>query len=370
MRDGIRRSSLVSPARGQLSRRQFIRRSAMVAALPALAGGLAGPAFADDGKTITFACYGGSYNDNITKAFLTGFTAKTGIMVDLGANASLALAKLQASAEPAQWDIVELTGPEYEVAVRQNLLLPYDYKVISAGNIPAEYKKPYGIKYALFLFVMAWDQRKIADADAPKTWADFCDTARYPGKRSLSANISDGSVLEAALLADGVAIDKLYPLDVDRAFKSLERLGNDNIIWHSTNQEPIQQLTSGEVALATSFNGRVIPADRNGAKIGFTPDYGGVSGDYLGVVKTSARAPESFKLIDHIVSDSAADAEYMKLTTYTSPNTAALKLVPPELAATLPTNPALTGKVFVKDDAWWADTLEKTLLSFKQWQLA
>ena len=124
-------------------------------------------------------------------------------------------------------------------------------KIVNAANIPAEYKRPYGIKYALFLFVMAWDQRKITDADAPKTWADFWDTARYPGKRSLSANISDGSVLEAALLADGVALDKLYPLDVDRAFKSLERLGKDNIIWHSTNQEPIQQLTSGEVALAT-----------------------------------------------------------------------------------------------------------------------
>lgn len=368
MKDGIRRFVPTSPARGQLNRRQFICRSAIAAALPALSEGLTDPAFADS-KTITFACYGGSYNDNITKAFLTGFEAKTGISVDLGANASLALAKLQASADPAQWDIVELTGPEYEVAVRQNLLLPYDYNVINAAKIPTEYKKPNGIKYALFLFVMAWDRRKIADADAPRSWTDFWDTAKYPGKRSMSANLGDGSVLEAALLADGVSIDNLYPLDVDRAFKSLERLGKDNIIWHSTNQEPIQQLTSGEVALATSFNGRVIPADRSGAMIGFTAEYGGVSGDYLGVVKTTAHGPEAFKLIDYMVSDSVADAEYMKLTTYTSPNTEALGSVPQDLASTLPTNPALKGKVFVKNDAWWADNLEKTLLRFKQWQL-
>jgi putative spermidine/putrescine transport system substrate-binding protein len=370
VKDGNRGFSLNSPRRGQMGRRQFIRRSALAAAtLPLLSRGWVGEASADS-KTITFACYGGSYNDNITKAFLTGFEAKTGIRVELGANASLALAKLQATADPAQWDIVELAGPEYEVAVRQNLLLPYDYKVINAANIPAEYKRPYGIKYALFLFVMAWDQRKIADAEAPKTWADFWDTAKYPGKRSMCANLGDGSVLEAALLADGVPIEGLYPLDVDRAFKSLDRLGRNNIIWHTTNQEPIQQLSSGEVALATSFNGRVIPADRSGAKIGFTADYGGVSGDYLGVVKTSAKAPEAFSLINHIVSDSAADAEYMKLTTYTSPNTEALALAPADLAATLPTNPALKGKVFVKDDAWWADNLEQTLMRFKQWQLA
>jgi putative spermidine/putrescine transport system substrate-binding protein len=51
-------------------------------------------------------------------------------------------------------------------------------------------------------------------------------------------------------------------------------------------------------------------------------------------------------------------------------NTEALKLVPAELADTLPTSPKLKGKVFIKSDAWWAENLEKTLLQFKQWQLA
>ena len=123
-------------------------------------------------------------------------------------------------------------------------------------------------------------------------------------------------------------------------------------------------------ALASSFNGRVIPAQRSGAKIGYTPEYGGVSGDYLGVMKTSGNAKNAFKLIDYLVADDAASAEYIKLTTYTSVNTEALKLVPPELADSLPTSPKLKGKVFIKDDAWWAANLEKTLLQFKQWQLA
>jgi putative spermidine/putrescine transport system substrate-binding protein len=353
----------------EVSRRRFLTEATLGAAvLSGLGAGWSRDAFAAD--AVNFACYGGSYNDNITKAFLEGFEKKSGIKVSLGADASLALAKLQASVDPAQWDIVELTGPEYEVAVKQDLLLPLDPGLVPASKVPVEYKGTHGIKYALFLFVMAWDQRAIPDDKAPKSWAEFWDTAKYPGKRSLSANIGDGSALEAALLADGVAIDQLYPLDVDRAFKSLERLGKDNIIWHNTNQEPIQQLTSGEVALASSFNGRVLPAARSGAKIGFTAEYGGVSGDYLGVVKTSGNAKNAFKLIDYLISDDQAAAEYIKLTTYTSVNTAALKLVPPELADTLPTSPKLQGKVFIKNDAWWAANLEKTLLQFKQWQLA
>jgi putative spermidine/putrescine transport system substrate-binding protein len=353
----------------RVGRRVFIRRLSLAAAgLPLLSQILARTALAQS-KTVTFASYGGSYNDNLTKSFLTGFEQKTGIKVNLGANAALALAKLQATTNPAQWDIVELDGPEYEVAVKQNLLLPYDFQDVDQNKIPAEYRRPFGVKYALFLFVLSWDQRKIPDDKAPKTWAEFWDTGKYPGKRSMNANISDGSVLEVALLADGVPIDKLYPLDVDRALKSLDRLGKKNIIWHTTNQEPVQHLTSGEVALATSFNGRIIPANRGGAKLGFTPEYGAVSGDYLGVMKNSKNAAEAFKLINYMISDAKACADYMQLTTYTSPNIDALKLVPKELADTLPTSPLLKGKVFVKDDAWWADNLEKTAVRFKEWQL-
>ena len=324
-------------------------------------------AFAES-KTVTFAGLGGSYNDMLSRAFANGFETKTGVKVNMGANASLALTKLQAETSPAQWDIIDITGSEYEIAVRQNLLLPYDYSIIDTTHVPAEYKQPYGIKYVLFGFVMAWDQRKIPDAQAPKTWADFWDSAKYPGKRSMSANIQDGSVLEAAVLADGGAVDKLYPLDVDRAFKSLDQLGKQNIIWHTTNAEPIQQLTSGEVALATSFNNRVVAARSSGGKIGTTSDYSGVNGDYLVVPKTSKNAQEAFKLISYMVSDTNADVEFTKLTNLTISNTEALKLLPKDVADSLPTNPALKG-VFVKNDAWWADNLEKTFLRFKQWQV-
>jgi len=49
----------------------------------------------------------------------------------------------------------------------------------------------------------------------------------------------------------------------------------------------------------------------------------------------------------------------------------ALKLVPADLAADA-CRPIRRwkGKVFIKNDAWWADNLEKTLVRFKQWQLA
>jgi putative spermidine/putrescine transport system substrate-binding protein len=320
---------------------------------------------------LNVAAYGGIVNDYLTRVFGEPFEKETGIKVNFGANASLALAKLQAaSGAPAQWDIVVLTGAEYLTAIDQKLIVPYDYSIIDATNMPPQYKEPYGVKFSLFLFVMGWDKRVIPNDRAPKTLVDFWDTAKYPGKRSLYSNPSDGSVLEFALLADGVPIDKLYPLDIDRALRSLERLGRGNIIWHSTNAEPVQQLTSGAVPLATAFNGRLIAANRAGGQIGFTANQSSVSGNPYCVIASSAKQKQAFQFLNYLFTNAQADAEYMKLTNYAIPNTKALALVPQDILDILPTSPALKDKVFIKDDKWWADNLVRASAKFKEWQLA
>jgi putative spermidine/putrescine transport system substrate-binding protein len=362
-----RRTDLTTSMLGRRTLLRGVATGAAGLAVPAL---ITRPAAAD-GKVLNFANYGGALNDTLTKLFAEPYSKQTGVKVTFGAGASLALAKLQTmSGAPAQWDIVNLTGAEYVAAVKQKLIVPYDYSIIDASHVPAPYKEEYGIKFALFLFVMCWDQAKIPDDRAPKTWADFWDTKKYPGKRSLDANISDGSTLELALLADGVALDKLFPLDVERALRSLDKLGRDNIIWYNTNQEPIQQLTSGAVTLATAFHGRVLLANRAGAKLGFTPDYSGVSGNYYCVSSASANKTEAMKFLNYMLTNVDADVAYMKSTAYAIPNSAALPLLPKDIADILPTNPALQDKVFIKSDSWWADNLDATTQRFKEWQLA
>src|SRR4030095_15217409 len=60
----------------------------------------------------------------------------------------------------------------------------------------------------------------------PSSWADFFDTEKSPGTRGGQNDVNQGA-LEAALLADGVAPEDLYPLDYDRAFAKLDTLGDD-----------------------------------------------------------------------------------------------------------------------------------------------
>ena len=57
---------------------------------------------------------------------------------------------------------------------------------------------------------------------APKDNKDLWDTANFPGPRSLQSGASGSNAdLEVATMATGVPPDKVYPIDLDKAFASL-----------------------------------------------------------------------------------------------------------------------------------------------------
>ena len=87
-------------------------------------------------------------------------------------------------------------------------------------------------------------------SECPKTWADLFDTTKFPGKRTFYKWSAPG-VIEVALLADGVAPAKLYPLDLDRAFKKLDTIKGD-IIWWSGGAQSQQLLASAEASFGSS----------------------------------------------------------------------------------------------------------------------
>jgi putative spermidine/putrescine transport system substrate-binding protein len=358
-----------------LSRRELLRLSAVGAAAVPFSGAAfsaCGPGgdSAAPNTTVTVTSYGGSYNDQLTDTILDPFAKKTGVEPILLANTSLAGVKAQVESGDIQWDLVEITAPEYELAVEQDLLEPFDYEVIDPAGLPSYAKASHGIKYLSFLFVMAWDQTAISDAEAPSTWAEFFDPSRYSTKRSVYAQLSDSSLLEAALIADGVPLDAIYPLDVDRALSVLaESPGRGELIYHAANQEPIQQLTSGEVALSTSFNNRIVAAQRDGARLAFTPEQSVLAGNYFVVPKGARNKTAAFELMDFMSNDADAGANFDRVTNLTLANIPALAKLPPEIADLLPTSPKLEGRILVRDDAWWAGNLVETEEKFKVWQV-
>ena len=61
---------------------------------------------------------------------------------------------------------------------------------------------------------------------------------KFPGNRGAYSDVA--RMAPFALLADGVPKDKLYPLDVDRAFKKLDELKPHVKVWWKRGSQSVQ----------------------------------------------------------------------------------------------------------------------------------
>jgi putative spermidine/putrescine transport system substrate-binding protein len=100
---------------------------------------------------------------------------------------------------------------------------------------------------------LAYDADKVKGA--PKSWADFWDLKKYPGKRGRRRSAK--YTLEIALLADSVAPADVYKIlatkqGVDRAFSKLDQIKRD-IVWWQAAAEPALFLTDGIFVMTSAY---------------------------------------------------------------------------------------------------------------------
>jgi putative spermidine/putrescine transport system substrate-binding protein len=341
------------------------RRTVLGAALGGAASLGSGPARAAGGE-VTFVSYGGSYGESLEKYILAPFRQKTGIAVSLGVNSTLAGLKMQIASGQLEWDLVEVAGGEFVQGVAESLFEPLDFTIIDSRKVPAFAKNEFGIEYALFLSGIGYDGHALKPTDAPQTWTEVWDTKKWPGLRAFSKHIADSGTLEAALLAAGMPLEKLYPLDVERAIASLKTLGKQGIVWYENNQDPVNFLSQHEGPLSYIASGRVVLANAKGAELGFVYNQMQLNGDYLVVPRGARNKDAAFRLIDFIVNDDKAGADWMRATSYAIANTGAVGLLAPAVADTLPTSPKMAGRFFQKDFAWWGAHYKPTTLRFQE----
>jgi putative spermidine/putrescine transport system substrate-binding protein len=343
-----------------ISRRDFMAASAAVGLATASPGLFA------QSKPLNFVSYGGSYGKAVNKHLVKGFESASGMTVEQGINTKLAPIKIQVLSNNVQWDLAELAGGDFLAGVREDLFEPIDTSIVKLDKAPEFAKHEFGIQYALFLSGIGYDQRVISDDEAPKNWTEVYDMNRYKGLRGLSKHISDASTLEAALMAEGVSVDELYPLDIELAFESLRKLGLDNVFWYESNQEPVNFLNQQLGPISNIASGRRAIANRKGAQIGFVYNQLQLNGDYLVVPKGSKNKDEAFALMNYILNDDQAAVDWMTETTYTISNNNAVSAMPKEIADVLPTSPTMKGKYFQKDFDWWGENLNETVIRFQQ----
>jgi putative spermidine/putrescine transport system substrate-binding protein len=252
-----------------------------------------------DGVTLTFASFGGVYQEAQRKAWLEPYTALTGVQFTNDESSSNATIKAQVEAGQVTWDVVDV-GNDFGLDANKDLLEPLDYTLIPRDEVlenlgAGDYRVP-DITYGV---VLGYNTDKTA-GKVPAGWADFFDTTKIPGKRG-AWDYSEGGLFEFALMADGVKPADLYPLDLPRATKKLDTIRNDLVFWTSGAQSQ-ELIGSGEVAMTMIWNGRAWSAkntDKKPVEIQWNQQI--VTADYLVVPKGSPNKDAAMNFIAYTI---------------------------------------------------------------------
>lgn len=313
-------------------------------------------------ETMVFTAWGGTTQDAQKEYWADTFTEKTGVKVLQDGPTDYGKIKAMIESGKVSWDVVDTEG-EYAVqAGQQGLLEKLDFSVIDKKNLDPRFVTDYAVGSFYFSWVIGCNEQ--AAGKCPESWAEFFDTKEFPGQRTLYKWAAPG-VLEAALLADGVDPDGLYPLDLDRAFAKLDTIKND-IVWWTTGAQSQQLLASGEAPYGSFWNGRLTALQQTGVPVKIIWNQNFTSADLLVVPKGAAHKEIAMQFIANATSPKA-QADFAAKTGYAPINLESPDLMDPDIRATLPD---LRQETQVNADLnYWAGHREEISKRWYEWQV-
>jgi len=327
------------------------------------------PALSAD--TITVVSWGGSYAESQRHAFYEPFKKDTGVTVledEWGGD--MAKIKAMVDTQTYQGNVFDAESAHLVSGCDQGLWERIDYSKLgfSQDDFFPGAASECGVGNISWSTLFAYDG-DVFPTDGPKSWADFWDVKKYPGKRGLDKDPRWN--LEFALLADGVPPGDLYRVlrtedGLKRAFAKLEEL-KPNIVWWEAGAEAPKLLANKEVVMTTGYNGRFYTAikdDKKNFKMVWNGQ--GMDFDYWVIPKGHPAADLAYKFIS-FASQPERMADQTNYISYGPLRKDAAKFVKPDILPSLPTAPGNTESWFKSDTQFWADNQEALTERFNVW---
>ncbi|OJX65896.1 MAG: hypothetical protein BGO95_05630 [Micrococcales bacterium 73-13] len=320
-----------------------------------------GPALSGE---LWYSGFGGSYEEGMRAALFDPFAAETGVKVLIDADGSNVAKLAETVKSGAQSpDLVDTESKTLYQFLSQDLLQPLDFSGLDTSDIAyPELITDYSVPWYQFSRNLFWN----ADVfpNGPQSWADVWDLQKFPGKRVFQSNAT--GVLEVALLADGVPLDKLYPLDLDRAFASLDKI-KDSVLIMSTG-EADAAIAAGEAVTGLHTLGRIRNLQDGGTNLGYSWVGAAVSVEALTISKNAANLPAAHALIQRsLTPESQLAILNNKSLRYTPTLKSVLASLPDEELADLPGTDITRPTSFYIDGQWYADHADELNARWTDW---
>jgi len=338
--------------RGQISRRHFTTGMMMLLGTSAL-GLRAGPAQAQSGQLV-FVNWGGDAGPAYDAAYGQAFQAATGIVVRQdGSGPTEGAIAAQAETGRPSWDLVDVDPFSAETLGKRGLMTAIDYDVVDRDKMRPGFGWEFSASSYFYSYVIAYDARRFGD-NPPTSMADFFDVEKYPGRRAMYQ--WGAGMWEAALLADGVPRDQLYPLDLDRAHAKIEAFKEHVIGFWGGGADSQALLMNGDasMALVWSTRAKLIEED-SGGDIGFIWNDGLIAPGAMGVLANNPGGSEAAMQFIASAQDPEKQLVMFRMLGQGPANPAADALLPPEEARYNPVDPENFAVQIPLDMAWYEE---------------
>lgn len=318
-------------------------------------------------EELVVVSYGGAWQDAQRKAFFEPFEKKFHVRIreetwsgDFG--------KLKAMVQSGNvtWDAVDVEAYMVPRGAAQNLYEKIDYSLVPKAELFPAAIHEYGVATCFWSTILAYNTNAFKGGSHPSGWKDFWNVVKFPGARALRKD--PVANLEIALLAAGVPKDNLYPLDVDAAFRSLDRIKPQVRVWWEAGEQPAQLLGSGEVAASTGWNGRIYNAANAGKPEAIDWTDGIISSDWWVIPRGSKHRDLAEEFIAY-ASSAGPQAAMPTYIPYGPVNKKSIAIVPKQILQNLPTAPANVAKQVFMNNAWWNDHQAEVLERWNRWLL-
>lgn len=375
-RDQIRKVADDLVAR-RISRRTFARTAAALgASAPMISAflrvtdvGAAGmdnsvqvtPMRAAQSNQLVVSSWGGNFGEAQRATQFEPFTAETGIEVVLAPQSpELALIEAQVTSGNVEWDLAENSNLGAYTLAGKDLLEPIDYSQMDAAVIDEINPTVLGDHSVGFFYwssLLGYNLDYFEEGSYPGSWADFWDVEKFDVPRGLTEMNFEPPPLETALLAQGVAPEDLYPLDIEAAFASLEEIRPAITTWLGVGADGPQLLAQGELGMASGGNGALTNAIADGAPLGMEWNQGLLYFDAWVIPKGAPNVENAYRFIEFCLRPEVQSA-FVQAYPIGAVNPMAYETIPEEVAATSAGAPDNLAKQVVVNSAWWTETTD------------
>lgn len=310
------------------------------------------------GRTITVQGWGGAAAEAIHKAYHVPFEENTcaKIKVVEVTGQTPALLKAAHDAGEAKFDMIDAWGsPAIFQMANDDLLAPVDPAKVPglAGLVPGA-DSGVGVGHLLSVMVAGYLQK--GDVKPLTSVADFFNVKDFPGRRAVSNWGDNERNVAAALLADGVPRDKLYPMDMDRSKKVWDRVKGSVRLWYQSGSELVSAMVDERIDYCLCWDGRAQQAMAKNPKWTYTLEGGYLGFENMAMVNGTKNADVVQALLEYFT-DPERQAVFYQNFQVTPTNPKFIDHLPagfmtPEKLKFVPTTDENKGK-------WWTPTLDE-----------